>query len=385
MKKYDFIIAGGGAAGLSLAYHLVKSPLAGKSILIIDKETKSQNDRTWCFWTQEPTFFDGIAFRTWDRLRFVAENFEREFRLGNYQYRMIRGIDYYGFTRDELAEHPNVSFLQGSVERIEDGPDQARVWVDGDCLDAAWVFDSLFRQEEFRPQPGRYHYLKQHFKGWEVETPGDVFDCECPTLFDFRTPQNGSMRFIYILPYTSRQALVEYTLFSADLLRPEEYVAGLKDYLAGVLKQPEYRILSEENGIIPMTDQPFHRRGGRRILNTGTKGGRVKPSTGYAFLRIQQDSVAIVQSLLQNGHPFGIPRSPGRYRLFDATMLQLMYRQGGMMAGYLHGLVPQQPHRPDFRFLDETGSLLDNLRLMTSLPVKPFVEALWKIKVKRRL
>lgn len=33
---YDFIIAGGGAAGLSLAYHLMRSPLRERSILIVD-------------------------------------------------------------------------------------------------------------------------------------------------------------------------------------------------------------------------------------------------------------------------------------------------------------------------------------------------------------
>jgi lycopene beta-cyclase len=44
MKPYDVIIAGGGAAGLSLAYHLVRSPLRDCSILIVEKEAKDQND-----------------------------------------------------------------------------------------------------------------------------------------------------------------------------------------------------------------------------------------------------------------------------------------------------------------------------------------------------
>jgi lycopene beta-cyclase len=50
MPDYDFILSGGGLAGLSLAYHLINSPLRDRSILIVDKDAKQQNDRTWCFW-----------------------------------------------------------------------------------------------------------------------------------------------------------------------------------------------------------------------------------------------------------------------------------------------------------------------------------------------
>ena len=42
--QYDFVIAGGGLSGLSLAYHLAHSPLGDKSILIVDQSPKSQND-----------------------------------------------------------------------------------------------------------------------------------------------------------------------------------------------------------------------------------------------------------------------------------------------------------------------------------------------------
>jgi lycopene beta-cyclase len=45
-KHYDFILAGGGLAGLSLACHLANSPLRDRSILIVDPDTKERNDRT---------------------------------------------------------------------------------------------------------------------------------------------------------------------------------------------------------------------------------------------------------------------------------------------------------------------------------------------------
>ena len=36
------------------------------------------------------------------------------------------------------------------------------------------------------------------------------------------------MRFFYMLPFTERRALVEYTLFSAALLNREEYECAMK-------------------------------------------------------------------------------------------------------------------------------------------------------------
>ena len=134
----------------------------------------------------------------------------------------------------------------------------------------------------------RYHHLNQHFRGWEIETERPVFDPQSPTLFDFRTPQDGHMRFLYTLPFAENRALIEYHFSQPHLLQPEEYEAGLKTYLEEVLGLQQYDIKHVEAGVIPMSDHPFPRRLGQRVMAIGTKGGRVKPSTGYAFLRIQR-------------------------------------------------------------------------------------------------
>ena len=54
MPKYDYIIIGAGAAGLLLADALGKEEFfASKSILVLDKNDKTKNDRTRCFWGQK--------------------------------------------------------------------------------------------------------------------------------------------------------------------------------------------------------------------------------------------------------------------------------------------------------------------------------------------
>lgn len=381
-QHYDFIMAGGGAAGLSLAYQLATGPLRGSTILVIDRDAKQTNDRTWCYWSARPGLFDSIAYRTWDQIQFTSPGLAVRLPLAPYRYQMVRGIDFYRHTRSVLAACPGVTLLQGSVDRVVDGENHATVSAGGQTFTGGYVFNSLFQKVDQPSETGRFHSIWQHFKGWELETDRPVFDPRTPTLFDFRTPQNGAMRFFYILPFSETQALVEYTLFSSNLLTDAEYDAGLHSYIRDILHISRFSILTDEKGIIPMTDRPFARQAGARVLNTGTRGGRVKPSSGYAFLRIQDDCAAIAQSLAAHGHPFDLPQPhPSRYRLFDTLMLQVMLRQGGRLAGIFTELFRRNPVQRIFRFLDEENTLPEDLRLLASLPPGPFLQALLRVKV----
>jgi lycopene beta-cyclase len=384
-NHFDFIFAGGGAAGLSLAAQIASSPLKDRSILIIDRDRKQNNDRTWCFWSQSPTLFDSIAYRVWQQVEFISPGFERIYPLNPYHYQMIRGIDFYQYTRQYLRQFPSIQFLNAHVDQITDGDQAAQVTAAGQTYTADWVFNSLYLFDQIQPDPSRYHFLKQHFKGWEVETSQDVFNPDLPRLFDFRVAQQDEMRFVYILPFSPRRALVEFTLFSANLLEDAQYEAVLRDYTAKFLSLQNFSINQVENGVIPMTDQPFARRAGQRVLNIGTRGGRVKPSSGYAFLRIQHDSAAILQSMLQQGHPFHLPESPARYRLFDSILLQILYRHGGLSQSIFTALFKNNPIQRIFRFLDEEAPILENAALMATLPTWPFLRALIKLKLLRRI
>lgn len=378
---YDYIFAGGGAAGLSLAFRLIRELPGRPSILILDKDKKEQNDRTWCFWSAQPSPFDEVVFHSWDRLRFVSDGFERTFDIRPYRYAMIRGIDFYHHTRQELRRSPQVEFIQENVTGITDCGEVAIVKTENAQYSGKWVFDSTFKLEEFIPYPARYHYVMQHFKGWEIETRQDIFDPEVFTMFDFRTPQQGAMRFVYILPFSTRSALVEYTLFSASLLKPEEYDVALQQYLQEILGVQEYEITAVESGKIPMTDHPFIRKPGPRIMNIGTKGGLVKPSTGYAFHRIQRDCAQIVESIKTFQIPDHIPPTRSTHKLNDSIMLQLMYRRGDLMQSIFTDLFRNNPIDRLFRFLDEESSWLDDLLVKSSLNPIPFLQALIKIKL----
>ena len=296
---------------------------------------------------------------------------------------MIRDIDLYRFARRELSAQANVTFVEGHVNRIEDGVDEARVIAGRHTFTGQWVFDSTFGPSGNIPDPARYHDLKMHFKGWEIETSTPAFDPQAATFLDFRTPQKQSVRFFYVLPLSERRALVEYTLISPAVLRSGEYEQALRAYIRKTLGIPEYRLVREEGGVLPLTDRPFARRLGQRIMAIGAKGGRVKPTTGYAFTRIQRDSAAILQSLLNAGHPFDVPEDSARYRLYDALMLDIMSRHGEAVQSIFGALFKHNPVDRVFRFLDETGSVWENLALIATLPPRLFLQAIPRLAERR--
>lgn len=385
MDDYDFIMAGGGMAGLSLAYALVTGPFPDASVLIVDPETKGENDRTWCYWSPEPERFDAIAAHSWPRLRFATEGWTNDFDLGEYRYSMIRGADFYDTVLGVLESRSGVEFERGRVLDIRGAGEAAEVETESRTARGRWVFDSRFDPEDYErradERAGEYHYLKQHFVGWTIETEAPVFDTDTPTLFDFRTPQHDEMRFVYVLPFSDRRALVEYTLFSAELLETEEYTRAIEAYLSDVLGVHEFRVVEREQGVIPMTDEPVHRREGERTLAIGTRGGRVKASTGYAFRRTQHDTTTIVASLERRGHPFDLPRTPPRFRALDTTLLQVMYRRGELSEPAFTSMFRKNPIQRMLRFLDEETSLAETVAIMATVPIGPFLGAFARTQV----
>src|SRR5690606_16025772 len=76
-------------------------------------------------------------------------------------------------------------------------------------IEARVVFDS-------RPSPSEaagHITLLQHFEGWHVRVERPAFDPSVATLMDFAAPQDLAIHFLYVLPYSPTEALVEATFF----------------------------------------------------------------------------------------------------------------------------------------------------------------------------
>ena len=380
--EFDYLIVGGGAAGLSLAYHIAQEPrLADKKVLIIESEAKQQNDRTWSFWADAPGPFDGIVAHEWRKIAFRSPGFERVIDLGRYRYKTINGLDYYRFVHQALASNPQFTWLRTQVGNLTH---TRRIGVRASTaageFTARYAFDSRPPDLEKLKQPAKHRYLLQHFVGWEIETETDVFDPATVEFMDFRGEQQHEARFMYVLPFAPRKALVEYTLFSETVLAKEAYEVAIREYLSNTLGLKSYRITAEEKGAIPMTDHPLPARTGSHVINLGTRGGRAKPSTGYAFKRIQQHSARLVAALATTGHPpADATGDQWQFRLFDTLLLDIMQRRGETTRDIFRQLFERNPVERIFRFLDEQTSWADNLRVMNSVQPWPFVRSIAQV------
>jgi len=376
MKNYDYIIAGMGAAGLSLAFYLSQSSLRDKKVLLVDNALKNQNDRTWCFWQNTESPFESIVCKSWKNIRFFHPDFEKKIGLEPYAYKMIRGEDFYRFTQECIRKNTSFEWLQADIQGFDTSSKSLLLHTTSESYQASYIFDSLWDMHQKPEQKKGYHYLYQHFKGYIIESPFPCFEPDAMYYMDFRVPQKEKeVRFGYVLPFHSNKALVEFTIFSENLLAPEEYTQELKDYISSILHIENYLILEEEFGIIPMFDAPFPVSKHPKIIPIGTKSGCAKASTGFAFDRIQRQSQRIVECLLAGRKPKSNVFS-GRHHLYDSALLNVISKNRMASQDIFGRMFQNHPIDRIFRFLDEKSSLLDDLQIMASMPWMPFLKAI---------
>jgi lycopene beta-cyclase len=376
MSPFDVdavIIAGGGLSGLSLAAQLATNGWHDRSVLVVDDSADDRAAVCWGSWSTGPDVLDAAVSRRYRRIRVHAAGVSTVVPMGRYRYQVVRRSDLGRAVSGILGRCPHFAVRSGRVEDIRDGADAAEVVVDGRVIRAGWVFDSVMA----RPTAG-VPDARLAFTGWEVRCSRPVFDAGTPTLFDFRTPQGETARFIYVLPDDAHRALVEFTEFVPRRGRPASTTArdaALADYLCDVMHASDYEVLRTESAVLPLRAVPPPRRG-TRVLAIGARGGLVKASTGYAYQRIQRDSAAIARSLARHGHPFDIPRSRLRHRLLDTVFLDVLDRDPGQLERTFARLFSDNPGELVLRFLDERSSPADELRLIASMPKTPYVAAL---------
>jgi lycopene beta-cyclase len=376
-KTYDYIIAGGGQSGLMVTYRMSQDPFfAEKQILIIEKTPEKGNDRTWCWWERANGEWDSCIVKSWDTIRVGGQSVHKNIHLGDYRYKMLRGADFYGFMKNALQGKENITFFTGAVLSVKEDVDQVTVTTTEETFNGKMLFSSIFNPELPAGNP-EYPYLKQHFIGWFVRTTDPVFDPGVATFMDFSIPQNGNTRFMYVLPVSETEALLEYTLFSKDLLEKEVYEDGIKAYLQekGISR---YEITETETGSIPMTSYPFHKHNTKRIMYIGSAGGWTKPSTGYTFRRTMEISTRLIAFLKRETSLKRFYRVD-RFWLYDLILLDVLYKRNEKGAQIFETMFIRNRVSEIFAFLDEKSNIFTELKIILNTdPRKYFIEAVSK-------
>jgi len=192
---------------------------------------------------------------------------------------------------------------------------------------------------------------------------------------DFRMKHADSTSFSYVLPINSREALVEFTLFTKDLLPEKDYKPYIKEYISTYISNEEYTIKDVEYGVIPMSNYPFHKANSQRITKIGTAGSWVRPSSGYSFKYSEKFVRKLIANIKSGRRPDkGLISS--KYRFYDTLLLDILYRRNHLGPGIFYQMYSKNPVQLIFKFLDGETTLAQDIKIISTLDAFPFLQAL---------
>ncbi len=370
IKIYDYIICGAGASGLILASSMLDDKyFSNKNILLIEKENKNLNDRTWSFWEEKNGNFDNLVSKSWSYAKFKSFNTNLEFNLDPFIYKTIRSSDFYKklFSKIKLSKQIKIENLE--VKEIISKKNKVIIHTKSEEFIGKYVFSSILKKDLLKNSS--FPFLKQHFEGWFIKTNKPFFNKNKTTLMDFSINQKNETRFIYILPFKSNEALIEFTLFTKSILKNSEYEKVLKEYLnkKGI---NSYEILEKEQGVIPMTCYPFEKHNNSRVLFIGTAGGWTKASSGYTFKNIITKTELLI-NFLKKEKDLSKFNLRSRFNFYDLILIDVLYNYNHLGDKIFSSLFRNNKPNKVLNFLDEKTNLIDELKIMYSFP--------WSIKI----
>ena len=355
MKEFDYIIVGGGCAGLSLAYELeINEKLKNKTLAIIEPRAEYKKDKTWSFWKVAAHNFDDCVKKNWENFSINIPKKTNYLECNIYPYQSIDSGLFYEKINSKLKENNNISFFKDISEINSKN---------------SFIFNSV-------PTIKKGHRnLWQHFCGVEISTKSNYFDDEIFNLMDFDCEQRESVHFFYTLPYSKNKALVETTWLSKmNDNSQKDYDAQIKDYIEKSLMIKNYEITYKEEGTIPLFYPVYEKE--KNKINIGTAGGMTRLSTGYTFLNIQEHSKYISENIenISNTKKFEISK---KYRFLDDIFLRVLEENPEMMPDIFFKMFKSSP-KTVIKFLSNKSNFLEDLSIILKMPKLTFVKALFR-------
>ena len=361
-KKYDLVVIGAGLSSLMFLNRYLKK-FKKHSVLILESKKNIKKDQTFCVW--EGPGLDSIQKnfnlqpkKTWNKILIKNQDKNISRTISPYQYVCFDG--YETFNR-LIKEHANQVEIKRNilVDKIEKKHDVFNVFCKNKLFQGHYVVDSRNNDKDLDVTSV---HVKQAFVGHEIDVPKDTFSSDQATIMSFKD-NSEEVEFTYILPFSSKKALIETTVFSKNpnlnsiTRRHKELLKAYKDY----------KILRTEKAIIPMAIMKDKTE--NAALRIGTNAGMVRPSSGYSMRRIASWILNInIVKLNEANHKYYQYKQDNFLNWLDSIFLKVIYfypDQGPYLFMQLFSSVSMPSL---IRFLSDKPSILDLIKVLWSMP-----------------
>ena len=348
-------VLGNGCAAMSLAAQADRLSDYALRVIAPAGEGSSQ-DHIWGFW-QMPWLQDVLPLvrKTWPR--WTIRNAETEVVMQAAEF------PYHAVTRQTWMTHCKTRATQHGVSFVQD-------LAIPDDVKQHHVFDS-------RPPQRQPDMMLQHFIGWEVRAAAGSFEDSTAILMDFRCDQTRGMHFIYCLPFSDCEALVESTLFSPALVPDTFYETAILNWLSDCANVRDFEVIRCEKGAIPLGLMARH---DPALTGIGGNGGAIRPSSGYAFSFIQkQIATGIARASAGNALDFVTP-----HRAIDLWMdrvfLSVLRHQPHHAPQIFTALAARLSGDEFALFLSGEATMALRAKVVSAMPPWPFLRALLRLE-----
>ena len=268
------ILAGGGLAGALAAIALVKRR-PEVDVLLVEQCHSFGGNHTWSFFDtdiveRDRWVLDGIASTHWSEHEVRFPKRRRTIAVG---YNSIRSEALDGAVRAVLR--PDQCRLGQPIATLSP---TSVILESGERIDADCVIDARGP----RAMPG-IQLGWQKFVGvtYRYAAPHGVM---MPIIMDGTVDQIDGYRFVYLLPLSATELLVEDTYYSTSPVLAEDVLRRrIREVAAGVGLAPA--IIAEECGVLPvvMDGDVDSLWAGEPIVRLGLQGGFFHPTTSYSL------------------------------------------------------------------------------------------------------
>ena len=354
MKEFDYIIIGGGCAGLSLAYELeIFEKLKNKTLAIIEPREEYKRDKTWSFWKVFNHNFEDCVKKSWNNFTINSPSQTKYIECKATPYQTIDSGIFYKKIISKLKLNKNIYFFKNINEISQDN---------------SIIFNSVNETKENNSN------LWQHFCGVEIETRNDFFDDEIFNLMDFACDQRNRVHFFYTLPFTKKNALIETTWISELTNKSlNDYEEQIDNYLSNHLNLRQCTINFKEKGAIPLFRQKNIKK--KNVIQIGSAGGMTRLSTGYTFLNIQEQSKYIRENIesIKRAKLFEINK---KYDFLDKIFLKVLKNNSTEMGNVFYKMFESSPSSV-INFLSNKSNLYEDISIISKMPKWIFIKQLF--------